>query len=285
MISVKELKSVDLASYTKINTIMGVIFALIASILFSIILIATTPGGLGISLYVISTLVVGSFMYAIYNAFCQGWIYNLLAKKIKTIKFVFDGEKLIKVTTTETAIVTAMILTIQVILIYLVSVMIVPLIISTSIQTLLFSGQQTVAYSLYQIMIILSQPATIAMIIFGSFIVTFVFTLLACYIYNLLASKGKGIELKLSEENNLTAIESVNMMKFAIVVAIISGVLSIISAIVMIISGGPALNAILNIISSFIGGFIIGALVAIIYNFVAQKSEKLKLELIDLKTN
>lgn len=285
MISAKELKSIDLSSYTIVNTVIAVLFSLISAILFSILLIATTPGGLGMSLYIIATLVVGAFMYTIYNAFCQGWIYNLLAKKIKTIKFVFDDETLVKVTTTETAIIAAMIITIQVILLYLVSVMIVPLMISSSIQTLLYAGQQTLAYSLYQLMIIISQPSTIAMIIFGSFIITFVFTLLACYIYNILGSRGRGIELKLSEENNMTAIESVDMMKFAIVLAIISGVLSIIGAIVLVISGGPILNAITNIISSFIGGFIMGALIAVFYNFIAQKLEKLKLELIDLKTN
>ena len=113
-------------------------------------------------------MVVGTFMYTIYNSFCQGFIYNLLAKKMNNIKFIFDGGKIIKVTTTETAIITAMIATIQAILLYLVSVLVLPLLINAVMQTLIYAGQQVLAYSLYQFMILISQPTTIANLIMST---------------------------------------------------------------------------------------------------------------------
>lgn len=282
MVSVKELKSIDLSSFTIITTAIGVLFSIISAIIMTVYLGITTPNGFGVAIYLISTIVVGTFMYTIYNTFFQGFMYNLLAKKINNIKFVFDGGKIIKVTTTETAIITAMIATIQAILIYLVSVLVLPLLINAAVQTLLYAGQQILAYSLYQFMMLISQPTTIAMFIFGTFIMTFVFILLGCYIYNILASRGRGIEVKLSQENNMTVIESVDMIKFAIAFGIINGVLSIITAIVMIVSGGTATSAIFNIIISLVIGFISGALVALFYNFLAPKLEKLKLELNDI---
>ena len=59
------------------------------------------------------------------------------------------------------------------------------------------------------------------MLIFGSFIITFVFVLIGAYIYNLIASKGRVITLKLSKENEMTAIDSIDILNFAIAFTII----------------------------------------------------------------
>jgi hypothetical protein len=152
---------------------------------------------------------------------------------------------------------------------------------NAAIQTLMFSGQQIMAYSLYQMMMVMTQPMTIIMILFGSFIITFVFILIGTYLYNFIASKGRGIVLELSEENGLTAIDSIDMKRFAIVIAIISVVATLITGIIGLISGGNAVNLIINIISSLISGFVVAALMAIFYNFLAPKLGKLKIELID----
>jgi hypothetical protein len=206
MVSVKELKSVDLSSFTIVTTAIGVLFSIISSILIVIMMGVTTPSAIGASIYIISTVIVGTLMYTIYNSFCQGFLYNTLAKKINPIKLAFDGNKIIKVTTTETAIAIAMIETVMVILLYLASVVLMPLMINAAVQTLMYSGQQVLAYGLYQFMLLISQPATIAMIIFGTFIITFVFVLLGCYIYNILAGRGRCVEVELSQENNMTVI-------------------------------------------------------------------------------
>jgi hypothetical protein len=225
-------------------------------------------------------------MFTIYNAFCQGLLYNLLAKKLKTIFFILkDNKEIVKISTTETAIMVSIILTIQVILLYLVSVLILPLLLTTVMQTLMYSGQQLTAINLYQLLLLISQPATIAMFIFGTFILTFIFVLIGTYIYNILGKNGRGVVLNLSEENAFTAIDSIDAKKFAIAYAIINCVINIIFAIIMLIGGAYMSGAIIDIISGFIGGFIVAYLFALFYNYLAPKLGKLKIELIGFKIN
>ena len=279
--SVKELKSVELSSYTIMTTAIAVLFSIISSIVLVIGFGIMSPEYVGASIYIISTIIVGTLMYTTYNAFCQGFLYNLLAKKMNTIKFSFKDEKeIVKVSTTETAIILSMIITIQVILLYLVSVFIVPLLISSIVQTLMYSGQSVLAYSLYQFLMLLSQPITIAMFIFGTFIISFIFILLGCYIYNILANAGRGAVVNLSKEDNYTAVDSIDVLKFAIAVAVVGGILNLLLSIVTLTSGNFA-SAIGSIIGGFIGAFVEGALLAIFYNFLAPKLGKIKLELID----
>ena len=282
MISVKELKSIDLSSFTIISTGIAVLFSIISAILVTIAIGIASPSALGVSLYLISTIIIGTLMFSTYNSFFQGFLYNTLSKKMNTIKIAFEDEKtIVKVSTTETAIITAMIITIQTILLYLVSVFIVPLLLSSVVQTLMLSGQSVLAYSIYQFLMLLSQPTTIAMIIFGTFIISFIFILLGCYIYNIFANSGRGAIVNLSKEDNMTAIDSIEVLKLAIVFALIGGVLNIIITIIMLISGGNITSAIGSVIGGFISEFIEGALIAIFYNFLAPKLGKLKLELID----
>lgn len=282
MVSVKELRSVDLASYTIMTTAIAVLFSIIASILLVIAMGVASPEAIGVSIYLISTIVVGTLMFTTYNAFCQGFLYNLLAKRLNSVQIALKDEKeVLKVTPTSTAIIIAMILTIQVILLYLASVFIFPMLLNSIIQTLMYSGQELLAYSLYQFLMLLSQPTTIMMMIFGTFIVTFVFALIGCYIYNLLGNAGKGLILNLSEENGMTAVDSVDVKKFAIVFGVVGGVLNLITALMSLVSGGSIATIIVNVIGGFIAALLYGALIAIFYNFLAPKLGKLKLELID----
>lgn len=278
----KELKSVDLASYTIISTAIAVLFSIISSIVIVIAIGVTSPQAMGGVIFIIPTIIVGALMYTIYNAFCQGYLYNLLTQKLNSIKIAFrDDKEMVKVSTTETAIVISMIVTIQVILLYLVSVFLFPLLLNSLIQTLMYSGQQLMAYSVYQFMMLLSQPTTVAMIIFGTFVIVFVFVLLGCYIYNILAGSGRGAIVNLSNEDGMTAIDSIDVLKLAIVFAVVGGVLNLILALITLLSGGNIMTLVINVIVGFVGAFVNGALLAIFYNFLAPKLGKLKLELID----
>jgi len=280
MVSVKELKSIDLSSYTIICTAVSVLLTALISVAMAIGIMILAPDAGGIGILIIPTLVVGAFMVGIYRYFSEGLFYNFLATRLRNIKIELDGGEIVKISPTETATLVATIALIQVVLAYLVSVLILPLFLSTMMQTLIMVNQ-ALAYSIYQILMLITQPMTIVMIILGTFVITFVFVLIGAYIYNLLASKGRGIVLELSEENGLTAIDSIDMMRFAIVIAIISVVATLITGIIGLISGGNAVNLIINIISSLISGFVVAALMAIFYNFLAPKLGKLKIELID----
>ena len=281
MISVKELQSIDLASYTVIFTGISILFSIIFALVITLLIGILSPGSIGIAIYLIPTLIVGTFMIGIYRYFSESLFYNLLAKKLRNIKIALNDGEIVKISPTETATILATIATIQAILLYLVSVIILPLILNAMIQTFMFSGQQFLAMELYQLLLIISQPMTIIMFIFGTFVVTFISILIGAYIYNILASKGRGVVLELSEENGMTLIDSIDMMKFAIAASIIGGILNLIFGIIMLISGGTIVALIGNIISGFVGGFISAALIAIFYNFLAPKLGKLKIELID----
>ena len=109
----KELKSLDLASYTIISTAIAVLFSIIFSIVIVIAIGVSSPQAMGGVIFIIPTIIVGALMYTIYNAFCQGYLYNLLTQKLNSIKIAFKNDKeIIKVSTVETAIVISMIITI-----------------------------------------------------------------------------------------------------------------------------------------------------------------------------
>ena len=167
------------------------------------------------------------------------------------------------------------------ILLCAITIFIAPIIISAIVQTLMFSGQTVMAFALYQVAAMIMQPSFIAMSIIGSFIITFVFTLIATYIYNLLGSKGKGIILDLSKDGDMTSLNSIDPVSLIIVLTVISLIFNIILAIITLISGGNAYQALGNIVGGLINGVIGGGLLAIFYNFLATKLGKLKIELID----
>ena len=286
MSNIKEIKSIELGSYTTTMTGITVLFSIIAAIVFTIIIAASVPNGINMVIYLIPTIIVGAFMIGIYNNFCQGLLYNILSKSIRTVDIAIkDDNEIVKISTNETAIIVSLILTIQAFLLYCVSMFILPLLLNSMVQTLVLTGQQALALSIYQLMVALNNPTTILIGIFSTFIISFVFVLLGTYVYNYIAGKGRGIVLNLSEENGLTAIDSIDALKFGIVFAIISLVLNIILAIILLLSGGSAVNAIGNIIGGFVSGFIEFYLMALFYNVLAPRIGKIKLELIDYKIN
>lgn len=283
MISTKEIKSIDLSSFTIISTGISLVFAIIVSLLVSVGMGIAVPGGLTVSIYLVPTIIVGTLMYSIYRYFFEGFLYNTLSTKLQRIKFALkDDSEIVEISTTETAIMISLITAIEIILIYLVSVFLLPLFVNSMIQTLVYSEQQALAFSLYQFLIILSQPMTIAMIILGTFIFTFVFVLIGCYVYNIIAKRGRGITVDLSTKDNMTVLNSINPLKLAIAFAIIGCVLNIILAILLIISGGPITAAIGDIIGGVISSFICGFLIAAFYNFLAPRLGKLKIKLIGI---
>ena len=282
MSELKELKSIELSSFTTILTGIEIIFAIIFSIIISIAIIAFVPQGVSLAIYMIPTIVVGTLMYGTYKNFFEGFLYNTLSKKLKTINIVIkDGKEIAEISTTETAIMCSIIITIEFILLYLVSVFIMPIFLTSIMQTLAMTGQMAVAFTIYQFLSIISQPTTILILIFGIFIISFVFILLGAFIYNIFANTGRGAVVKLSSENNMTAIESIAPLKLAIVSTVVIGILNVIFNIIMLITGYAPITVVESIVSGFIGAFICGFLIAAFYNFLSPMLGKLKLELID----
>lgn len=279
MSDIKTLKSVDITSYTTITTGIGVLFSILLSILLIIGIAIVSSESLGIVAYIIPTIIVGTLMCSIYHRFMEGYLYNLLTNKLNPITFELkDGKEITKISTVPTALIVAIISTIFTILLMAIGMFVIPLILSAIIQILMFSELTVIAYLLYQVSMILMHPVVIGMIIIGSFIVTFVFTLIAVYIYNFLGSKGRGVVIDLSDNTTLNSIEPVSLI---IALTAVSLIFNIILAIITLISGGDASQALGNIIGGLISGVVGGGLIAIFYNFLAPKLGELKVELID----
>ncbi|WP_296887742.1 hypothetical protein [uncultured Methanobrevibacter sp.] len=277
--TVKTLKSIDISSFTIISTGVATLISILVALLIFITMGALVPNSLATIALIVPTIIFGTIMVCIFTYFSIGYLYNILAKKFGFIKLDIEENYIKKISPKETALITACIAIIMILVIYFAFSLIIPVILSTMISILMYASQAIIATQLYQIMIIISNPLFIAIGILGTVIITSVFTLLATYVYNILADSDRGIKVNLSQEDKFTQLESLDPINFSIAIAAICLILNIIVGVIMIISGTPIFNALASILSSFVSGFIGALLVAVFYNFLAPKIGKLKVEL------
>ena len=275
----KKLTSIDIESYTVISTGINVLLSIIMSIIIVGLFAVAVPNSIGVMAYLIPTIIFGTMISNIFLAFTEGYLYNTLSSKFGFIKLDIDEEYIKKISTRETALIVGCISLIITLIIYLAFSLIIPLFFSSLMTILMYGSQTNRAAALYQIMFLISNPLFIAIGILGSVIIVTVFTLLATYIYNILASSERGILVKLTTEDKFTQLESITPFNFAIAIGAICLILNIILGIILVISGVPIFNALVDILMSFVTGFISSYIIAVFYNFLAPKLGKLKVEL------
>ena len=275
----KNLKSVDIESYTIISTGINALISIIVSIILVGLFAAAVPNSFGVMIYLIPTIIFGTIISSIFLRFTEGYLYNILSGKFGFIKVDIEGDYIKKISSKETALIVGCISLIMILVIYLAFSLIIPLFISSFMTILMYGSQTTAAGSLYQLMFLISNPIYIAIGIIGSIVIVTVFTLLATYIYNILADSERGIVVKLTEEGEFTQLESITPLSFAIAIGAICLILNIVVGIIMVLSGVPIFSALLDILMSFVAGFISSYIVAVFYNFLAPKLGKLKVEL------
>lgn len=281
MSELKILKSIDIGSATIIGTGIQTLFAIILAIIILIMAAAINMSTVGPFLSIASTIIFGSIAFSIFGYFTESYIYNWLAKRIKPISFSIDDDGVIEeVSTTSTAINLAIISTVMVIITYLMSVFIVPIILSTLMQTMVFAGQMQLATSLYSVVMMYTNPLMVITLILGVFIVTLIYVLLGTYIYNLLAARGYGIKVDLNEDQ-MTSLESIDVKSITLMWGLISLIFGLISGILSAVAAGDMTYIVGNTIFGFISGLIAMALTAIFYNFLSNKLGKLKIELVN----
>ncbi len=278
----KELKSIDLVSFTIMGTGINVLFSILISIIMLIGFSVMIPNSFSIMIYLVPTIVFGTLITCIFAYFSEGYLYNILSKKLKSITIDIDENgRINRISTTSTALMVSLISLIIVIIVYLAMFFITPLLLSTIIQILMMSGQMAVASILYQGLILINNPVTIGILLIIIFVITFVTTLVATFIYNILGNSNRGATVELSEDDKFTVIDSINPLNLAIVIAAISLVINIVIAIISIITGTNPVNGVLSIVPGLVSSFITGFLIALFYNFLAPKLGKLKVELIN----
>lgn len=277
----KEIKSVDISSFTVISTGIATLISILVSLIIVAVVTLTVPDSFATMLYTVPTIVFGTIICGIFLYFSEAYLYNIITKKLGAIKVdIGDNGYIKKISPKETALIAAAIALIILVVVYLALSLILPLFITSLISTLMYASQTDVAYILYQYLFVFGSPSVILTSIIATVIILSVFTLLGVYIYNLLATSERGIIVELSKEDKYTAVDSVNPTTFAIAIAAISLILNIIAGLIMIISGTEIFAALTSILFSFIVAFIEAAIIAVFYNFLAPRIGKLKLELI-----
>ena len=277
--AIKELKSIDLSSYTIISTGVATLISIVIAIIIVGLFAVSVPNSFGVMIYIFPTIVFGTMISNIFVNFSTGYLYNVLSKRLGFIKFDIEEDSIKSISAKETGLLVGFITLIMILVMYLATSLILPLILSSFMTLLMYSAQTGIATVMYQTMMLISNPMTIAVGILGSVIIVSVFTLLGVYIYNILASSNREILVKLSEKNNLTQVDSITPLNFAIAIGAISLILNIIIAAILVISSVPIFNALVDVLIGFVCAFIAAMLIALSYNFLAPKLGKLKVEL------
>ena len=277
--AIKELKSIDLSSYTIISTGVATLISIVIAIIIVGLFAVSVPNSFGVMIYIFPAIVFGTMISNIFVNFSTGYLYNVLSKRLGFIKFDIEEDSIKSISAKETGLLVGFITLIMILVMYLATSLILPLILSSFMTLLMYSAQTGIATVMYQTMMLISNPMTIAVGILGSVIIVSVFTLLGVYIYNILASSNREILVKLSEKNNLTQLDSITPLNFAIAIGAISLILNIIIAAILVISSVPIFNALVDVLIGFVCAFIAAMLIALSYNFLAPKLGKLKVEL------
>lgn len=278
MTNLKRLKTVDISSVTIMATTIITIISLILSIVGLIALGVISTEYLSVIGSLVPSAICGIFIVSIYTTFVHSLLYNIISKKISVMLNIENNGTISKISTASTATVLSIAITVMLIIECIVGMLLLQLILTSIIQTLMMFGQQLVALSMYNLLIIFSSPLTVAEIIVGVFIISFVFILLGTYIYNLLASKGLGVEVKIT---NNTTLESIGVRNFTIAIGIISLVLGIITGIVTAIPTGDYFVVVVMTVIFFVSGFVLSILSSLLYNKLGPKVGKIKFELVD----
>ena len=278
--TLKELKSIDVAHYTTVLTGISVLISIIVSMILIGFFAVAVPGSVGIMIYILPTIIFGTLIWSVFSYFMQSTLYNILSKKIGGVKFDIKGNYIKSISSKETTILASLITIIITVIVYLAVSFILPMILNSMLTVLMYSAQNEAALALYQIMMILNSPLVILAGLLIILIITLCITLLSTYIYNILGNSERGITVELSSEGSYTILDSLEPVNFAVAISAISLIINIISGVIMIINGNDILTTLLSILGGFITSFIACVLVAIFYNYLAPKIGKLKVELI-----
>ncbi|WP_409200326.1 hypothetical protein [Methanobrevibacter sp. DSM 116169] len=281
MTDFKEIKEMDIISATKIGTgiqvAFGILFAVVLLIFGGII------GGMGVVsglLSIACTIVFGSLIYYIFAMFTQSYLYNILIKYLTPISVkIKDNEILEEVSVMSTAIIAGLVTLILAILLYLASIFIIPMLFTSIIQTLMFSEQMALAFTLYQFLSYYTNPLIIIMILLVLYISVFIGTAISIYLYNVLSKKINPIKFKLSQEGDLTSIDYINPINLAIISGVISLIVNVIFGIILALITGEFVQIAVNGVTGFVSGIVTAALVAIFYNVLSKYLGTLKIKL------
>ena len=88
--AIKELKSIDLSSYTIISTGVATLISILIAIIIIVAFAVSVPNSMGVMIYIFPTIVFGTMIINIFVNFSTGYLYNVLSKRLGFVK-EYDG--------------------------------------------------------------------------------------------------------------------------------------------------------------------------------------------------
>jgi hypothetical protein len=293
MIEIKDIKSVKIVPYTLMNSsitaVIGLIYGIVFAVIFGLTLGSSLPG---ITAGMIATIVIGSilafptvmFLISVLESFLVALLYNQLVPRVGAIQLGFEDLK--EIQTVPVVPFALMNASIGGILTFLMMLIIGPLF-AFGIQSASLAGGIPGLSSIgsfglvWMIIMIVGIPIV-------AFIGIFISMAIGAIFYNLLAPKIGGVELNFSSAlGNFFEIESVPVVKFALiltlVLTVIQLILGIIDLIISLATGSSAVGAliglVIRVVSNLIISFVLFAVMAYMYNYLRPKIGGIKLEI------
>jgi len=297
VIEIKDIKSMKIVPFTLMNSSISAVIGLIYGIVFAIIFGVTLGSAIpGITAGMIATIIIGSilafptvmFLVSVLESFLIAFLYNQLVPRLGAIKLGFvDLKEIRTIPVVPFALMSA---SIGGLLTFLTMLIIGPLF-AFGIQSAAIVGAGATDISglaslgsfglIWMLIMIVGIPIV-------TFITIFIAVAVGAILYNLLAPKIGGVELNFgSASGDLHEIESVPIVKFALITAVVLTViqliLGVIDLIISIVIGSSAVGAliglVIRVVSSLVVSFILYAIMAYLYNYLRPRIGGIQLEI------
>ncbi len=278
--SMKELTSIDVTSFTVISTGVATLIALLLAIILDVVILLSVPNSASILIFFTTTIVFGTLVCNIFLSFSEGYLYNVFSKKLKCISLDIDESGYIKkISPAGTALISGAITFSILVIVYFAFVLIIPSLLSTIASIFYYTGNQAMFSLFYTLIIMVSNPLTVLIGIIAITIIVLLLALIATYIYNILANSDRGIIVNISKEEKYFAVDKIEYGNFAISIATIMLVINIIIGIMSIITGSQIFSTLISILIGFVVSLIEALIIAAFYNYLAPKIGKFRFEL------
>jgi len=297
MIEIKDIKSVKIVPFTLMNSSISAVIGLIYGIIFAVIFGVTLGSALpGITAGMIATIIIGSilafptvmFLVSVLQSFLVAFLYNQLVPRLGAIKLGFvDLKEIRTIPVVPFALMSA---SIGGLLTFLTMLIIGPLF-AFGIQSAAIAGAGAAnipglaslgSFGLIWMFIMIVGIPIVA------FIAIFIAVAVGAIFYNLLAPRVGGVELNFGNASgNLFEIESVPLVKFALIITLvltlIQLILGVIDLIISIVTGSSAVGAliglVIRVVTSLVVSFILYVIMAYLYNYLRPRIGGIKLEI------
>jgi len=292
MVDIREIKSVKLASFTRMSASIYAILGFVAAIVSLIILIIVQAAGLvpqlgqfnivtGLGIPLIIILPIGAFLTTLAASFLSAMLYNALVPKLGGIKLELDGKDVVKIPVISFTLILSAIGAIWALIAgLLLAAFIAPLlsVISTSpiaanitanitntTGTTIPDGAFGAAGVILALLLVIGLP--IMAFVFG-----FIWNALFALFYNYIVTRVAKIKLEFANiTGSLHELKHIPVVPTALAVALVFLLLGIISG---ILNGNYG-----EFITNFVFYFIETAIIALSYNFLAPKIGSIKINM------